>query len=547
MDGSTAVPDQFHPQQSKPVERLNQALQQQLNLDSVKTRAISLLKAISRILEEIDIFNRTNSCPKWQDILGQFSMVNLELFSIVEDIKKVSKAFIVNPKNVNAENAPILPVMLSTKLLPEMEMDDNAKRDQLLNGLQNLPITSQIDKLKMRIDMIAAACESAEKVIADTRKAYFGTRQGPIIVATLDKVQAAKIQEQENLLRGAVNHGEGLRLPGDQRQITTSLPLHLVDVIAMNDGPQAIPDASGMFVKATPPLTSSNINNQGNLLQASGGQLTGRAVASPGAATTSFDNTAGSPLQYANSPRSGTSMMNAPSPQQQAQQQQLLQQQQRQKMMQHPSQQQLLAQQQFRHSSLPAMGQNQMGQLPDLQGQAQQKFQSLHGQHQMQFSPPLVPQQFQGRQMPSGSIQHGISQAQLNQGNQLNRLNQFSTANNNTLFNTAQGTQNNQMAMSNMSATMASQPMLPRVQFGLSGANRSHTSQILNEQMFNMGATNSGGMMPIQQQQQQQQGTFGNMSQNTQLNNNNNNNSQQQGMVSQNHTNFQQQRQQNPQ
>lgn len=32
-------------------------------------------------------------------------MVNLELHNIVEDIKKVSKAFVVHPKNVNAENA----------------------------------------------------------------------------------------------------------------------------------------------------------------------------------------------------------------------------------------------------------------------------------------------------------------------------------------------------------------------------------------------------------------------------------------------------------
>lgn len=32
-------------------------------------------------------------------------MVNLELYNIVEDIKNVSKAFVVYPKNVNAENA----------------------------------------------------------------------------------------------------------------------------------------------------------------------------------------------------------------------------------------------------------------------------------------------------------------------------------------------------------------------------------------------------------------------------------------------------------
>lgn len=57
--------------------------------------------------------------------------------------------------------------------------------------------------------MIGAACESAEKIIADARKAHFGTRQGTNFLPTVDKVQAAKIQEQENLLRSAVNHGEG--------------------------------------------------------------------------------------------------------------------------------------------------------------------------------------------------------------------------------------------------------------------------------------------------------------------------------------------------
>ncbi|XP_058227686.1 mediator of RNA polymerase II transcription subunit 8 isoform X2 [Rhododendron vialii] len=548
------------PPPQKVVERLNQAVQQQLNLDSVKTRAISLFKAISRILDEIDLLARSNAVPKWQDVLNQFSMVNLELFNIVEDIKKVSKAFVVHPKNVNAENATILPVMLSSKLLPEMEMDDNAKRDQLLQGMQNLPLSSQIDKLKTRIEMIGAACESAEKVIADTRKAYFGTRQGPTTIPTLDKVQAAKIQEQETLLRNAVNHGEGLRITGEQRQITSALPLHLVDVLTVGDGAHTFPDASGMYMKNTPPLSSNTVNNQGNLLQVSGAQLIGRAAASPSGSNvaTPYDNTTASPLPYANSPRSGTTMMNAPSPQQQSQhqqqqqqqhqhqqqqQQQLQQQQQRQKMMQLPQhQQQLLSQQQFRQPSLPGMGQNQLAQLHDLQGQTQQKFQSLHGQHQMQFSPPLGTQQFQGRQLPTGPIQHAIGQSQLNQGNQLNRqLNQFSSPANTAMFNAAQGTPNTQM-MSNMSASMQSQS---RMQFGLSGGNRTHASQILSDQMFNMGAANPGTMMPIQQQQQQQQhgsqGAFGNMAQNVQ-------NLQPNMVALQNaQQNFQQQRQQNQQ
>lgn len=36
-------------------------------------------------------------------------MVNLELFNIVDEIRKVSKAFVVHPKNVNAENSTSKP------------------------------------------------------------------------------------------------------------------------------------------------------------------------------------------------------------------------------------------------------------------------------------------------------------------------------------------------------------------------------------------------------------------------------------------------------
>ncbi|KAH6831714.1 mediator subunit 8 [Perilla frutescens var. hirtella] len=544
---AAAGQDQQQPP-AKVVERLNPALQQQLNLDSVKTRAISLFKAISRILEDLDAIARTNAAPKWQDILGQFSMVNLELYNIVEDIKNVSKAFVVHPKNVNAENATILPVMLSSKLLPEMEMEDNTKREQLLHGMQGLPVTAQIEKLKTRIDMIGAACESAEKIIADARKSNFGTRQGTNLIPTVDKVQAAKIQEQENLLRSAVNHGEGLRIPGDQRQAASSLPMHLVDLLASNDSPQTFSDSSGLYQKNTPPLLSTATNNsQGSLLQASGAQLIGRPAASPGpTGSTSFDNTTASPMQYANSPRSGANIMNTPSPQQQQPQQQLQQHQhqQRQKMMQQ-HQQQLLSQQQLRPSQMPVLGQNQLSQLHDMPNQSQQKFQSLHGQHHVQFSQPLAAQQLQSRQLTSAAMHMG--QNQLNQGNQLNRqLNQFSSPANSALFNAAQTTPTSQM-IPNMSAMMPSQSILPRMQFGMSGANRTLPSQNLSDQMFNMGAAgNAGGMMPIQQQQQQHgtQGAFGSMQQSSQ--------NLQPGMVTmqntqQNHPNFQQQRPQNQQ
>ncbi|ESQ33026.1 hypothetical protein EUTSA_v10004003mg [Eutrema salsugineum] len=493
MEGGVGLTTTQPQGQPPPVaEKLNQKVVQLLNLESVKTRAVSLFKAISRILEDFDAYARTNTTPKWQDILGQYSMVNLELFNIVEAVNEVSQAFVVLPKNVNAENAAILPVMLSSKLLPEMETDDNSKREQLLQGVQNLPIPMQIERLRARIDMIEAACKNAEGVLGETRKAYgFGTRQGPSMLPTMDKGQAAKIQEQENMLRAAINDGAGTRLPPDQRRITTALPPHLADVLIVNDA------GKNAFHVA-----SNNINSQGNMMQVSGTQFMGRSAASPSGAN--FDNTR-SPLPYSNSPQS-TGMVNAPSPQQHQ-----LQQQQRSKLMQLPQhQQQLLAQQQqqLRQSSMQGLGQGQISSLQDLHGQTQQKFQTLHGQHQMPYSQPMGHQQFQARQLSGGHIQHSMSQGQLNPA--MNRhLNQFSGGANSNMFTSAQGSPSSQM-IPNMSS-IQSQTLVPRMQqYGVSGTNpqRSHASQMLGDQMYN-----SSGMMQTQsqqpQQQQQQQGIYG--------------------------------------
>jgi hypothetical protein len=129
-------------------------------------------------------------------------------------------------------------------------------------------------------------------------------------------------------------------------------------------------------------------------------------------------------------------------------------------------------------------------------------------------------QQFQARQLSGGHIQHSMSQGQLNPA--MNRhLNQFSGGANSALFTSAQGSPSSQM-IPNMSS-MQSQTLVPRMQqFGVSGTNpqRSHSSQMLGDQMFN-----TSGMMQTQQtqiqqsqqqQQQQQQGGYGNMQTNQQ-------------------------------
>lgn len=57
--------------------------------------------------------------------------------------------------------------MLSSKLLPEMEMDDNLKKEQLLHGMQNLPVLTQIEKLKVDKGCIFCyvSCSAFESIL----------------------------------------------------------------------------------------------------------------------------------------------------------------------------------------------------------------------------------------------------------------------------------------------------------------------------------------------------------------------------------------------
>ena len=46
-------------------------------------------------------------------------------------------------------NIAVLPVLLSSKLLAEMEVDETTKRKRLLTGITNLPVPTQFQKLKV--------------------------------------------------------------------------------------------------------------------------------------------------------------------------------------------------------------------------------------------------------------------------------------------------------------------------------------------------------------------------------------------------------------
>lgn len=78
MEGGVAVGggDEAAAANQTKVERLSQGVQQQLNLESVKTRAVGLSKAISRILEDFDAIARSSSVPKWYSWPKKIKLAN---------------------------------------------------------------------------------------------------------------------------------------------------------------------------------------------------------------------------------------------------------------------------------------------------------------------------------------------------------------------------------------------------------------------------------------------------------------------------------------
>ncbi|KAI9087315.1 hypothetical protein K1719_030785 [Acacia pycnantha] len=84
---------QPQPQQPQPAaEKLNQAVQQLLNLEQVKTRTISLFKAISGILEDFDAYARTNTNPNGLCLSGDQRHITPALPMHLADVLTVHEA-----------------------------------------------------------------------------------------------------------------------------------------------------------------------------------------------------------------------------------------------------------------------------------------------------------------------------------------------------------------------------------------------------------------------------------------------------------------------
>lgn len=92
----------------------------QLNLRPIHARAQELAGTLNSIIVALIDPERQQGI-QWQETMDLFGLVNLQLHQLMQQLSLQLKYNTVFPKAVNETNAPQLPVLLATKLLPEME------------------------------------------------------------------------------------------------------------------------------------------------------------------------------------------------------------------------------------------------------------------------------------------------------------------------------------------------------------------------------------------------------------------------------------------
>ncbi|KAK9799736.1 hypothetical protein WJX73_006461 [Symbiochloris irregularis] len=126
----------------------------QMNLRQLQERAQALARTLDGIIEALQL--RAGQIT-WPDVLGQFTLLDLQYQQVVHQLSLQLKYHAVFPKAVNESNAAQLPVLLATKLLPDMDADEAALLARHAADAGHLPVSNQLG----RVDALTTALNRA--------------------------------------------------------------------------------------------------------------------------------------------------------------------------------------------------------------------------------------------------------------------------------------------------------------------------------------------------------------------------------------------------
>ncbi|KAL3145270.1 hypothetical protein ABBQ32_001009 [Trebouxia sp. C0010 RCD-2024] len=132
-------------------------------LQQIRTRAQDLQKTLMQAIFDLE------TAPErydWPNVLERFAVMNAQLRSIGSQMVPLMEHYIVHPKAVDQQMAPVLPIMLASKLLPEQEeqqhqqLADFRQKQALTDAKQQAGyVTHMTDSVNRLVDFLVAPQE----------------------------------------------------------------------------------------------------------------------------------------------------------------------------------------------------------------------------------------------------------------------------------------------------------------------------------------------------------------------------------------------------
>lgn len=139
-------------------ELLSGANKGSMNLAAVEARALDLQRSLDEMLTGLTHNARNIS---WADTLDRFSVLNVQFQHLSGQLRPLAKHYIAHPKAVDQDPAAarVLPIMLATKLVPDLECRRAAHLDAHRRQAGNASASAQYDSLLEATERFNAGIE----------------------------------------------------------------------------------------------------------------------------------------------------------------------------------------------------------------------------------------------------------------------------------------------------------------------------------------------------------------------------------------------------
>lgn len=210
--------------------------QNSLNLGTVRERVVQLKDSLDGVIRGL---STSAQVVHWEHVLEKFAVINVQYQNLLESLRGTLKTYCVYPKAVaSAQVANILPIMLATKLLPEMEAADSSSvrgveaslsasgvsqegwfmaldnQKEVFNALiDHLTITNPSVTGSGVLDPKGSARQELAKLSRAVQAAAAPVKPGAVTTAAkpVSNQNVKRKREPEDVLYAMVLNGEGLR------------------------------------------------------------------------------------------------------------------------------------------------------------------------------------------------------------------------------------------------------------------------------------------------------------------------------------------------